>query len=633
MSKNIKVNISKQNYNSKLNNLLDSYNSLKLILSPNLSEKNIIFMNSLIDVISSQLKIFVSLLNLTDSKKVYEILNINNQDLSRQIANLYETTSSKISNISLIDKEKIDSQTYFYKKEFDLLEPQKESFNIIDSANFDFIENLNEKEYKDIDNQKFKEIKINKNEKIKEKKIKDKDKDKEKEKEKVRLIKKEKEEKEKLEKLKEKERLVQNLKEQEKKREREMREKARKLIKRKKMKEKEYNKTQIKNNLNFTKLKTSSKMKLVKFDKFSPPRIGITPKTLFNKNVKNKEKYKIKEYKNKIRNTTPSEEKRNNYKLFLFEDIDNEKEQENNFKRKEKRSKTILNDTFQIPYILDLEKDGNIVPMNFSVTFTNRHLNKINKSKKEKKNSIPIIFEEENNINNLNKNIRRSNKCIYNYINKTETNKNNIKKHSNLNSKIDCFSLDEYLKPYNGIKNTKEKFFLTKRGKDLINKKQKFILEDYSNNYSNNYLFDEESINKKTERTYRQNNRGYIGSPLNNEYKKNLKLNKGKNNKKLLSKNSKINYDLDDKNEFIKISPSSFQIPIDDFYLRKKKASLFDRSIFRICHRVIDNYKELEDKEDIFTFKNKSKSKTKIRAKSYNSVMDSNFYFNNKKFI
>ena len=79
-----------------------------------------------------------------------------------------------------------------------------------------------------------------------------------------------------------------------------------------------------------------------------------------------------------------------------------------------------------------------------------------------------------------------------------------------------------------------------------------------------------------------------------------------------------LNYDLNDINELIQSLPISLQVPIDDLYMRQKKASLFDRSIFKICHRLIDNYKELENKEDIFIRKIRSKSRPMVRAKSYN---------------
>ena len=100
MSKNVNDQIPKINPKAILNNLLSSYNTLKLILSPNLSENNIHFMNSVIDIIISQIKIFLELLNLTEPQKIFELLNINSQNLSKQIAALYEVPkiSSKYFN-------------------------------------------------------------------------------------------------------------------------------------------------------------------------------------------------------------------------------------------------------------------------------------------------------------------------------------------------------------------------------------------------------------------------------------------------------------------------------------------------------------------------------------------------------
>ena len=100
MSKNIKVQISKINPDEKLENLLNSYNTLKSILLPNLNENNNLFMNSLIDLISSQLKIFVEILNLNEPQKLYEKLNYNNQNLSKQIAYLYEISKFSENNCS-----------------------------------------------------------------------------------------------------------------------------------------------------------------------------------------------------------------------------------------------------------------------------------------------------------------------------------------------------------------------------------------------------------------------------------------------------------------------------------------------------------------------------------------------------
>ena len=114
MSKNNQSQALKTNPYPKLDNLLNSYNLLKSILSPNLNENNNLFMNSLIDLIISQLKVFLVLLNSNDEpQKFYEILNINNQKLSKQIAYLYEFSkfSKNYSNNSLLDKEKLSKSS------------------------------------------------------------------------------------------------------------------------------------------------------------------------------------------------------------------------------------------------------------------------------------------------------------------------------------------------------------------------------------------------------------------------------------------------------------------------------------------------------------------------------------------
>ena len=193
MSKNIKVQIVKSNQDIKLENLLDSYSSLKSILSPNLNENNNLFMNSLMDLIISQINIFLVILNLNQSKKLYEVLNINNQKLSKQIAYLYELSKYSKENPNksspLSEKENSNNHNIKYKKINNTLKDSKQSFNIVESDNFELIENKN---------------KINNKEKQKGKKINEKEKEKEKE-EKYKIIKREKEEREKK---KEKEKII-----------------------------------------------------------------------------------------------------------------------------------------------------------------------------------------------------------------------------------------------------------------------------------------------------------------------------------------------------------------------------------------------------------------------------------------
>ena len=630
MSKNVNDQIPKINPKAILNNLLSSYNTLKLILSPNLSENNIHFMNSIIDVIISQIKIFLELLNLTEPQKIFELLNINSQNLSKQIAALYEVpkiSSKYFKDSLLLEKDKIENNTQLYinnKKDNDSLEEQKQIINIIDSTNFDFIENQN----KDKKENSKDFIKINKNEKnIKINKDKNKSKEKEKEKERERLLKKEKEEKDKL---KEKEMLIQSLKEQEKERGREIREKARELIKKQNY-YKENSKIQLKKNSNFAKHKPRNKAKVIKFGNISnlkefEPKVQ---KLKIKKEVKPENRYKS--VINCI-NRTPI---RNRFKFFLFDDDDIDEvnlKEENFIKRKEKKSKTLFDKDFRLPYEINIEElennDNNKTQSHInnnnyiSFNFTNRLLDRVKKKPKSIKNKFLIKTENEreNSEKIKNKILNYNNRYNYNnYVLKTEPNKkykkrnfyniNNIQK-TNLNN--DFFSLDEFVVPYNNSKKGEE-LFVTKIGNVLMSKKQKDILEDYINNY----LYENEENSKLRKSTSPKSNKKLNNIiPLTKEVKEKIK--KEKRNRKFKTKKSMLNYDLNDINELIQSLRTSLKVPIDDLYLRQKKASLFDRSIFKICHRLIDNYKELENKEDIFTLKTRSKSRPMLRAKSYN---------------
>ena len=615
MSKNIKVQISKINPDEKLENLLNSYNTLKSILLPNLNENNNLFMNSLIDLISSQLKIFVEILNLNEPQKLYEKLNYNNQNLSKQIAYLYEISKFSENNCSksILEKVKEKKENCQYKKESYSLEEPKQSFNGIESDNF--VHELKDFEIKEnIEKQKNKENKIIKYEKIKEKRFNEKERDKEREKEREKLIKKDKEEREKL---KEKEKQLQNLKNIEKEKEKEIREKARKIIKQSKMKEREKeNKALLKknSNLNKKKIKYRYKNRSIKLDNATFPnktargietdRGILTPKKKISEEEENlSQRGEIK------RNKTPTrEDNKFKYYLFDFKDENNSKleEQEGKkFQRNNKRAKTVLYESIKAPFLIGFEN----YPSNnyISVSFTNRFMTKAKSPKKmiKKNNLIHIIVEEEdinNKYNKMNTNYSRT---------KTESSiKNKIKSNRNINDEY--FSLDQFFIPYNNKKG--EELFITKVGNVLINKRQKDILEDYINNN----LFEDDDNKSKNSR-----NKLYNIVPISKGIKEKLKLINNGKNKIFKLKGTNTQYDLNDITELFQILPASFQNPIDEFYLRKKKASLFDRSIFKICHKVIDNYKELEHKEDIFS-KKKIKSKSKSKVKSFKYFMNSN---------
>ena len=148
MSKNIKVQLSKTLPNTKLEILLNSYTSLKSILSPNLSENNNSFMNSLMELIISQLQIFIKLLSLNEETQTYKLLNSNNQCLSKQIAALYEfpryNVNTRKSVNSASEKERNDNINRIYnKKESYSLEEKNEFILRKDSDNLDFDFNKN----------------------------------------------------------------------------------------------------------------------------------------------------------------------------------------------------------------------------------------------------------------------------------------------------------------------------------------------------------------------------------------------------------------------------------------------------------------------------------------------------------
>ena len=91
----------------KSNSLFDSYNMLITILFPNLSKEKNIFVNKLINLIKSQIKIFITILNLNDAKKIYDYLNINIQNLSKQITDTYNSTYYSTSSNEISNKDEI----------------------------------------------------------------------------------------------------------------------------------------------------------------------------------------------------------------------------------------------------------------------------------------------------------------------------------------------------------------------------------------------------------------------------------------------------------------------------------------------------------------------------------------------
>ena len=155
MSKNIKGQFTKKLYISKIETLQNSYNSLKSILSPNLSLNNNSFMSYLIELLISQIKFFVNILHLSNDKKLYENLNSNNQNLSKQIAILYEISKSrpcpKLTLTSSTEKDNNENNQLFNNKESCSLEEKKDTINLKNSDNVKYNFNINT-ESKAIDN-------------------------------------------------------------------------------------------------------------------------------------------------------------------------------------------------------------------------------------------------------------------------------------------------------------------------------------------------------------------------------------------------------------------------------------------------------------------------------------------------
>ena len=599
MSKNIKVQLSKKIYISKIEILQNSYNSLKSILSPNLSQNNNSFMSYLIELLISQIKFFVNILNLNNDKKLYENLNSNNQNLSKQIAILYEISKSrpcqKLTLTTSTEKDNNDNNQLFNNKESYSLEEKKDTINQKNSDNAEYNFNTNT-ESKAIDNYDILDSKNNEEDKNNLNNKEDKDK----------LIQINDTEKEKNE-------IIRNINFNTNRKEYtnyKEKEKYTKLKSPNIICKKSINKRQNKDNGNklkckkkffFSSKKPKNYLSSFRLKGIEGPSFYIEPKINTNLNfskkglnhLKDRIREKSNDKKNKAKIKVNKEDKtdltdkiKNNYQkkdnIDEQSDEENDKVEENiepknninnneiKFKRKGRKAKTVLFKTIQLPYLIGIETSENdIYPDDnyISITFSNDILNGIKTPNNSK-------------INHRNNNLQAfDGKKLFNSDFKKEKNL-----HINTN---DYFSLDEFLIPSTG-KNG-EKLYLTKKGEVLLNKKQKDILEDYVNNY----LYDEDTEKiSVTEIDY-----------------DNKKL-KEKKNKKYYIKGTSMHYNLNDVTEVLQMLPKSFKIPIDDFYLRKKKASMFDRGIFKICHKVINNYKILEGKEDIFQYK-KSKSRPK----------------------
>ena len=580
MSKSIKVHLSKSIHNSKFETILNSYTSLKSILSPNLSENYNIFINSLINIIISQLKIFIKILSLKDEKKIYKLLTSNNQNLSKQFVSLY-------------DLPRIDPDILYNNKNRSYsLEEKRESFHENNLDNFELY-NLNknntESKEEEIENNNNENNYINKNKDIVEEKIEN-GLNTERKKNKEYII-----EKNKFIKI--------NKPGKEKNIIRSLNFSGNKNNINGNKKEKNYMVKIHKNvkNIILNKILNKKEKKENKNNKF-PSQRNINSIVFNNKNKKysntsKSTKYDYSSFRNKKEYLTKKlfdnkeKDKSLTKKITVIKSgTENKNKKGKQFKRKEVKSKTVIYREIPISFLIGITtQDNNNTNKKYnknnhnnyiSITYNNRitprvktpktsdHKHKsINKKKKEEASSTNSSFKK--------------------------IKKQNIK----LNSP-EYFSLDEFLIP--NISKGGEKIFYNKTGKVIMNQKQKDILEDYINNY----LFEEE-ITKipNTERKDR-----HLSHKIIKEKILNIKPNKNKN---FVIKGTSIIYNLKDVLDLLQLLPKSYNGPIDDFYLSQKRASMFDRSLFRICHKVIDNYKKLEKKERSFSSR---------RANSYNKI-------------
>ena len=105
------INSENEQIKSKCENLFNSYDILKLILCPNITKEKNKFMNMIIDIIKSQIEVFINILSLSDQNKIYEIINNNNKYLSKQITEIYNSNNTILSTneINKIDNNKLNS--------------------------------------------------------------------------------------------------------------------------------------------------------------------------------------------------------------------------------------------------------------------------------------------------------------------------------------------------------------------------------------------------------------------------------------------------------------------------------------------------------------------------------------------
>ena len=560
MSNTQRYQNTKKNKTPKLDILLNSYQSLKLILSPNLPKKKATFMNLLLDLITSQLKLYIELLNTKEIRKIYEFLDSNHQKLSESITSLY-SLSSNTEKYKEKEKEKETSRLTPKKKE-----PEKESpLSKSDSkASIEiFLNKSNQKEISEHNNTVTSKI-SEENKKVISNQ----------------------------EKINKKEKII----EWGKVKEKEIKIRQRKLFERAK-------------SIN----KSSSNKKLI--TKIYPnPKYKFRSKEKIIKQNKPKQEYKPKKIEPKRQNLIKQENSLNKTENLPQKKLKVKKLDQNSNTIVKPKSPEHYNYISTCPPIYNVignnkiftnlnnsnDNNNKLEDKYVSIKLTSRLMERLNNKKNQNNNTLnkrvqnsDIIEEEDSND-------------IVNYTKKDKNIKEKNTRKNNDNN--DIITLDDFLVPYNK-NNNGEKLYLTKTGQGIITEKQKDLLE----NYLNNCLFDEE-VESDIQFSYfpnvkKNNNKNKQNLNLTSSYSSGdiSNLKEGSLLKSVTSKKSK-NEDEELKN-VINLLPNNLEGSLD-WYLRKKKASMFDRSIFKICHDVIDNYKKLEAKEE----RSKSKSRFNIRS-------------------
>ena len=530
--------------------IMNSYDSLKLILSPNLTDDKIYFMNVILELIKTQIKFYREILTSNDPKKFFEMLNSNNQNLSKEIKKLYDnyTNITASSTRNFINQKNEEITISNGNNEDNDKENENETIkNNINQIKVKIQPKLNLNEEKKLNIISANSIHANPRydsliEKTEENKV---------EKNSIKI------------------------------------------------KEKNYFKTENKNDKyvsdiikkendnNNKTLTTTSKNKIEK-------------KNLFNKNEIQKHPIKInlfdKNSSNKYHNENGSGFLNQYYTCdcvgSLNEKINNESEVSRQILTNSSGNNIMVNSA-EFPHknennifsrefsensfsnsILQSKKNENSIDLIISIKHTNR-LNNYLKNRKNKnflKNEI-IIKEVNDDINNNNnKNNIPNDKHIIkntNNISHKKINKSLIK--SNTQNK---FSLDEFLVPCNNSKNG-EKLFLLRTGRVVIN------------NYQKEYL--EKIISKSIISPERNNNQ--------------------KNNQRIKYKTGKIEwgseeqknlgYTTKEMKQIFKLLEEYLQNPVN-LKVKNKQASLIDNEL-QAARNVINNYKKIKSKEKTFT--------------------------------